>query len=168
MSDPEGNAINKASRSLTSEGGHPSEHPFFADLQPAHREALAACARSVRFPPGAYVLQMNAPADTLYLIDRGRVVLEVGEPGRGPTQVEEVRAGDVLGLSWLFPPFRWHLDARAVEEVTATALAGEEVRRLMDADAQLGRALAMRLLATVYQRLERTRLQRLDVYRGRA
>jgi CRP-like cAMP-binding protein len=145
-----------------------SEHPFFADLPAAQRAALIACAHSVRFAPSAYMLQMNAPADTLYLIDRGRVVLELSEPGRGPTQVEEVRAGDVLGLSWLFPPYRWHLDARAVDEVEATALAADQVRRLMDADAQLGRTLAMRLLATVYHRLERTRLQRLDVYRGRA
>jgi CRP-like cAMP-binding protein len=144
-----------------------SDHPFFNGLSPTQRETLIRSARPVHFAAGAYVLQMNAPADALYLIERGRIVLEINEPGRGPTEVEEVRGGDILGISWLFPPYHWHLDARAVEEVEATVLVAEEVRRLMDQDAVLGRALAVRLLDTVIRRLERVRLQRLDVYRGR-
>jgi CRP/FNR family transcriptional regulator, cyclic AMP receptor protein len=149
------------------QGAPMSEHPFFAGLDAAQRQALGAEARPLRVPAGVFIFHMNQPADALYLVDRGRVVLEVDEPGVGPTQLEEVHGGDVLGLSWLFPPYRWQLDARAAEAVEATALPAAHVRRLIETDAALGRTLALRLLGKVYERLERARLQRIDVYRGR-
>lgn len=141
-----------------------TEHPFLQGLAPAHRERLLAGARRVQFAAGAFVFHLNGAAENLYLVERGRVVLEVHEPGRGQTRVEEVGAGDLLGLSWLFPPYRWHLDARAAEAVEATVIPAPPVRTAMESDAELGRALAMRVLAKTYQRLERVRLQRLDVY----
>jgi CRP-like cAMP-binding protein len=143
-----------------------SLHPFLEGLESTQREQLLAGARRERFAAGAFVFHMNGAADGVYLIEEGRVTLEVGDPGRGPTQVEEVRAGDLLGLSWLFPPYRWHLDARAAGPVEATVLSGAQVRARMEADPALGRAIALRLLAKVYDRLVRARLQRLDVYRG--
>ena len=36
---------------------------------------------------------------------------------------------DVLGWSWLFPPYRWHLDARALAPVRALGFDGACLRR---------------------------------------
>jgi CRP-like cAMP-binding protein len=143
-----------------------SEHPFLQGFDPAQREKLLAGARRERFSPGAFIFHLNGAADAVYLVEQGRVGLEVDEPGRGPTQVEEVRAGDLLGLSWLFPPHRWHLDARAIDAVELTVLPAAHVRALLDTDPALGRTLALRVLGKVYERLVRARLQRLDVYRA--
>jgi CRP-like cAMP-binding protein len=143
-------------------------HPFLEGFTPSQLDALAACARTVRHEAGSYIFHMGEPAEALLLVERGRAVLEVNEPGRGAIRMETVGAGDVLGLSWLFPPFRWHLDARALDTFEATALDADVLKRLIDEDPALGRTVAMRLLGKVYERLERTRLQRLDVYRGHA
>jgi CRP-like cAMP-binding protein len=140
-----------------------TDHPFLRGIDAA---PLIAAAHRERFAAGSFVFHMNGPADALYLVERGRVVLEMDEPGRGPTQLEEIGPGDLLGISWLFPPKRWQLDARAVEETEATVLPAAGLRNAIDTDAQLGRALALRLIAELYQRLTHTRLQRLDVYRG--
>ena len=39
--------------------------------------------------------------------------------------IETIEAGEVLGWSWLFPPYRWHFDARALAPVRATAFDGD-------------------------------------------
>ena len=87
-------------------------------------------------------------------------------PGRGSVQLESLGSDDMLGLSWLFPPERVQLDARAVEPVVALAFDGACLRGKMDADPTLAYALTRRMLAETHKRLERVRLQRVDVYRG--
>ena len=75
-------------------------------------------------------------------------------------------AGEVLGWSWLYPPYRWNFDARAVEPVRAFALDGNCLRAKCEADHDFGYELVKRFLQQVHMRLERTRLQLLDVYRA--
>ncbi|MGZ3460209.1 MAG: cyclic nucleotide-binding domain-containing protein [Archangium sp.] len=144
------------------------EHPFLRGLSAEQVKAIACDARAVSFPPGALLLREGDPADTLYLLRAGRVALETNIPGQGPTRLETLKAGDILGLGWLFPPYRWHLDGRAVEPVEAFALGVECLRGPSPEHPVLEPALAMRLLRQLYERLERVRMQRLDVYKGSA
>lgn len=144
------------------------QHPFLRGLSPEQVSAIACNTHEQSFPAGALLLREGEQADTLYLLRSGRVVLELNTPGRGPTQLETLKAGDILGLSWLFPPYRWHLDARAVEPVNTFALDASCLRGPTPEHPVLEPALAMRLLRHLYDRLERVRLQRLDVYRAGA
>jgi CRP-like cAMP-binding protein len=125
---------------------------------PLSREAL--------FTAGTYLLREGEPASQLYLIIDGRVALEQNVPGRGPERLEDLGPGDIVGLSWIFPESRWVLDGRALAPTLALVLDAAALRREMDADAELGLALATRLIQQLYHRLERARLQRLDVYRS--
>jgi CRP-like cAMP-binding protein len=141
-------------------------HPFARDLSEPQLRRLLTCTRSVRFPAGAFLLQEGGQADTLYLLRTGRVALEQHVPGRGPTQLESLGPGDILGLSWLFPARNWTLDARAVEPVEAFALDSACLKEQMATDASLGLLLATRLIQQLYQRLVAVRLQRLDLYQA--
>ena len=134
------------------------KHPFLAGLATAHLERLSGCARAVSFPQDSFILREGGEAETLYLLVSGRVALEIHVPSRGPIQVES------LALHWLFPPRRWVLDARAAEPVLAIAIDAACLRELIDEDPALGCAVTNRLLRQLYSRLERVRLQRLDVY----
>lgn len=141
-------------------------HPFTQGLSDAQLEKLVPCARLARFPAGAAIFHEGAVADALYLILEGRVALEQNVPGKGALQLENLSAGDILGLSWLFPGGRWILDARAIEPTEAVVLEAGRLREQMDSDAALGFAVSKHVIHQLYQRLERVRLQRLDVYRG--
>jgi CRP-like cAMP-binding protein len=141
-------------------------HPFLDGLAPPQIARLAACARETSFPPGAVILREGGDADAFYLVLDGHVALEVHVPGCGAKEVESLVGGDVLGLHWFFPPRRWVLDARAVETVRAIALDASCVLARLEEDPALGFAVATRLLRQLYSRLERTRLQRLDLYGG--
>lgn len=144
------------------------EHPFVRGATPAVIARLAQLARPATFSAGSFVLREGDEADTLYLVTHGRVVLEVHVPGHGSTKVETVEGGDILGLHWLFPPRRWVLDARAAAEVHALALHAPSLRAAMEDDPVFGYAVSERLLEHLYDRLARSRLQRLDVYKSGA
>jgi CRP/FNR family transcriptional regulator, cyclic AMP receptor protein len=140
------------------------EHAFLKEISGDAAALLVSCAKNVRFRPGEFLLREGQPADTFFLIRIGRVVLESNVPGRGPTQLEDLEAGAVLGLSWLVAPYRYHVDARAAEPVVALAFDAACLRGKMEGDHDLGFALTRRLFAEAVARLERVRLQRLDVY----
>lgn len=145
-----------------------AEHAFLRDLSPEHIAFLTGCARNVRHEAGAYLIREGEDAGAMYLLREGRVALEIASPGRETAVVETLGPGDVLGWSWLFPPYRWHLDGRAVEPVRALAFDGACLRAKMESDPALGYRIATRLLYQTHQRLERLRLQQLDVYRAGA
>lgn len=141
-------------------------HPFVEGLSQAQLEALVPCAKVARFGGRALVFREGEPADALYLLVGGRVVLEQQIPGGPSVQVESLAGGEMLGLSWLFPNARWTLRARAIEPTVAVVLDARCVHRRMEEDAVLGVAVAKHVIEQLYQRLERVRLQRLDVYRS--
>ncbi len=141
-----------------------SAHPLLAGL-PGHAVAtIAGCAQNVSFNPGELLLAESDPADTLYLLRRGRVAIEVHSPSRGPIVIETVGPGGVVGWSWLVPPYRWHFDARAVEAVGAVAVDGACLRDKAEADPALGYALMKRVAGVLLERLQMTRLRLLDLY----
>jgi CRP/FNR family transcriptional regulator, cyclic AMP receptor protein len=142
------------------------EHPFLRGLDDRHLEFLAGCASNVRYAADEFLFHEGQEANASYVVRTGRIALEIGVPGRGPTQLQTVEAGEVLGWSWLYPPYRWQFDARAVEPVRAFALDGNCLRAKCEADHDLGYELVKRFLLQVHMGLERTRLQLLDVYRA--
>jgi CRP-like cAMP-binding protein len=140
------------------------QHDFLKELSGEDGRLLVSCAKNERFETGEFLLREGAEANTFYLLRVGHVALEVVVPARGVVQMETVGPGDVLGLSWLVPPYRSHMDARAVEPVVALAFDGACLRGKMEADHDLGFWLTLRLFQKAYARLERVRLQRVDVY----
>jgi CRP/FNR family transcriptional regulator, cyclic AMP receptor protein len=141
------------------------EHPFLRGIQQRHLEFLTGCAANVRYGAGEFVFKEGQESNAAYLLREGRIALEIAVPGRGPAELQTVEAGEVLGWSWLYPPFRWQFDARAVEPVRAFALDGNCLRAKCEADHDLGYELVKRFLYQVHLRLERTRMQLLDIYR---
>jgi hypothetical protein len=72
--------------------------------------------------------------------------------------------GEMIGLSWLIPPYRWRYDAKALELVRAIALDATCLRNKCEADHHLGYELMKRFVPVMVDRLHTTRLQLLDVY----
>ena len=142
-------------------------HPFFADLAPPHLATVVSCAANVTFEAGEFLLREGAPADRFYVLRHGKIAVESFVPGRGAVTIETLEAGDVLGWSWLFPPYMAHFDARAMTFVRALSLDGACLRGKCDTDAGLGYDLTRRFAQVQMQRLEATRMQLLDLYGSR-
>ena len=125
---------------------------------------LAGCSTTDGFDRGEMIFREGDPANTFWLIRHGRVALEVHSPSRGGLAIETLEPGDVLGWSWLFPPDRWHYDARALEDVRAVAVDGACLRGKCDDDPVFGYDMLRRFSAVMVDRLQATRLRLLDIY----
>lgn len=141
-----------------------SEHPFFKGIEPQRLQFIASCASNVRFEPGEFLFREGEDANNFYVIRGGKVSIEVFSPKRGAITIQTVTEGDVLGWSWLFPPYRWHFDAKAVELTRAISLDGKCLRNKCEVDHDLGYDLMKRFSEVMIQRLQATRLQLLDLY----
>lgn len=141
-----------------------AEHPFFKDLPPDDLAFIAGCGKNVHFDAGRYLFREGEAADQFYIIRHGRVALEYFVPERGPLITETVDEGDVLGWSWLFPPYRWSSDARAIELTRAVALDGACLRRKCEEDVRLGYELMRRFAQIIMARLQATRVRLIDIY----
>jgi CRP-like cAMP-binding protein len=140
------------------------EHRFFAGLSEDVIRLVAGCTRNVRFEAGAYLFREGAPADEFFLVRHGRVALEMASPGRAAVTFQTVPEGEVVGLSWLIPPYRWAYDARALELVRAIGIDARCLRQKCESDHEFGYAMMMRFVPVLVERLQATRLQVLDVY----
>jgi CRP-like cAMP-binding protein len=141
-----------------------TESPFLQGVQPQHLQLITSCASNVRFEGGQYLFHEGEEAEQFFLMRHGRVALEVFSPNRGAITIQTVEAGEVLGWSWLVPPYQWRFDAKAIDLVRAIALDGKCLRKKCEEDHDLGYDLLKRFSHIIEQRLEATRLQLLDVY----
>ena len=141
-----------------------AQHQFFTDLGPEYLQLVTGCASNVRVEQDAFIFREGEEANQFYLIREGRVALQVFSPDRGHITVETLGEGDILGWSWLIPPYNWHFDAKALDLTRAIALDGKCLRRKCEEDHHLGYEILKRFAHIIEQRLESTRLQLLDLY----
>jgi len=144
-----------------------AEHPFFAGLDHGFITLMVSCASNVRFKSGTSILKEGDQANTFYLIREGRAAVEVSAPPHKPIIIATLGLGDILGWSWLLPPFQWKFNARAVEDVRAIALDGECLRTKCEENHDLGYEVLKRFAQIMEQRLDATLRQLLDVYGAR-
>jgi CRP-like cAMP-binding protein len=139
---------------------------IFAGLSTAELELVSAAAHPVRFGTGERLFREGTPAHGCWLIHDGCVALDLMIPGRGRVVVQTLGSGDVLGWSWLLPPYEWHFGAVAVRPTTATELDTDQLRALAEQDSHFGYVLALSLFQACVQRLQATRARLLDLYRS--
>ena len=139
-------------------------HAFLDGLDTAACDLVYGCARQVSFDAGTYLFHEAEPADELYLIREGRVALEVAVPGQGTLTFQTLTQDEVVGVSWLVPPYRWAYDAKALDPVRAIAVDARCLRDACDSDHDFGYALMKRFVPILIERLQATRFQIADVY----
>ena len=141
-----------------------AEHPFFSGLESHFPNLLTGCASNSRFDENTYIFKEGEEANEFYMIRAGRVALEIFAPQRKPIVISTLGEGEILGWSWLLPPYQRNFHARAIEPVRAIALDGKCLRAKCEQNHDLGYEMLKRFALILEQRLEATRFQLLDVY----
>ncbi|MGB9487822.1 MAG: cyclic nucleotide-binding domain-containing protein [Terriglobia bacterium] len=144
-----------------------SEHPFLNDFPDRHLELVVGCASNVRLEAGQFIFHEGEEANTFYLIRQGKVALQIFSERRGPLTILTLGEGEILGWSWLFPPYRWKFSARTLEPTRVFAIDGQCLRAKAEQDHELGYELLKRFAYVVEARLEAMRLQLINVYQDR-
>ena len=141
-----------------------AEHPFLEGIDERCLGLMVGCASNVRFDAGKVLIREGEEASRFYLIREGKVALEVYVSHRGKITIQTLGEGDVLGWSWLIPPYRWKFTARAIEPTRALAMDGTCLRAKAEQDYALGYDLLNRFSRIIVERLEATTLQLINVY----
>ena len=134
-------------------------HPFLHGMSREQLAPLAEAATDVRFPAGYRLFEDGSHAAHFWLIRSGYVALDMHVPGEGRVRVETIGMGELIGWSWLFPPFTYAFGAVTVNPVEAFEFDGRAVRACCEADPELGYELTRRLARVIAHRLQATRVR---------
>lgn len=132
------------------------DHPLFHGLNGRHRHILAECSMRARFAAGEMVVETGEPANCFYLVVSGVIALAT-PGGRAPLRVQSIGAGDILGWSWLFPPYYWHFNAIAEAPTEAIFFYGSRLHQECDRNHDFGYELFKRMSQILVARLQATR-----------
>ena len=141
-----------------------AEHPFFKGLEQAYLELLTGCASNVRFDAGQFIYREGEEANQFFIIRQGKVAMEICPPEGEPITLQTVTDGEILGWSWLVPPYHWRFDVQAVELTRAIVFDGKCLRNKCAEDHSFGYEILHRLVPVMGRTMEAARLQLLDVY----
>lgn len=140
------------------------EHPFFQDTSENDIKIISECGKNVFFDSGIMIARERDPADWFYLIRHGKIAIETTLPQHGSVILQTLSDGDILGWSWLFPPYLWTFDVRTIEPTRAIALNGACLRTKCDQDFRMGYFLMKKFAQIMTDRLQSTRIRLLDIY----
>lgn len=139
-------------------------HPFFAGMSEPMLDKLAGCATTRTFKTGHRVLREGACADHFVTLLSGCIAVEITTPDSGRKTLQTLHAGDILGWSWLVPPYRWTFSATAREDTDVVLFDAPCLRRVLEHDHELSYHLMPRFVAVMSERLRNARHQMLDLY----
>ena len=134
-------------------------HPFLHGMSRDHLSVLADTARDVTFPARHRLFEDGGSATRFWLIQSGHVSLDLYVPGQSRMKIDSIGMGELLGWSWLFPPYRWAFGAVAVRRIEAFEFDARMVRACCQADPELGYDLTQRLARVLAKRLQATRVR---------
>lgn len=137
-------------------------HQFFKDLPEKYFKVILGCTTHVVFKAGDIILKEQESADKFYLIRSGSVAIYIDKPRE--ITIQTIGEDDILGWSWLIPPYRYRFSAKAVQNTRALALDGKCLREKCEKNSEMGYELFKRLVGVFTQRLEAARIQLLNIY----
>lgn len=141
-----------------------AEHPFVKGLEKEHIQLILGCAKNVVIEAGKYLFKENEEANSFYIVRKGKIALEIYSPEKGAIVIQTIGEGEMIGWSWMVPPYQWKFDTRAIELTRLIELDGTCLRTKCESDPKLGYEIMKRLANVFEQRINSLRLQLLDLY----
>ena len=137
-------------------------HTIFSSLQPAYIEALADYAEEKAFTAGDLLFNQEEPAEHFYILIEGAIEVEVPAIAGPNLVVQSLGADDVLGWSWLIPPYKWTFEAKATADSKVLVFDGKALLQHCEKDHDFGYSLMKRFAGLMSERLHAARLKMMD------
>jgi CRP/FNR family transcriptional regulator, cyclic AMP receptor protein len=140
-------------------------HEFLRGLGARFLGEIAPHTERREFPTGHTIAREGDPAWEFFLIEVGKVGLEIASHDRPRLTVLTLGPGEVFGWSWLVAPHRWRVDARTLKPTRVLVVEGSQLRHALESHPADGYHFLLRIVPILAQRLDATQLQVFDVYR---
>jgi len=143
-------------------------HRFLRGMPDHHLSFLAGVTSLVTVPAGHRFFEVGGVATHFWLIRAGQIAIDLLAPGDGRAVIQTLGRGEMVGVSWFFPPFQWQFGAVAVQPAELFECDAAAVRGHCEADPGFGYEFTRRMIVVVAGRLQATRGQLLGEITGRA
>jgi len=139
-------------------------HSILRALSEPQLAVVAANAATRRVAAGEVLFRQGDRATRFYMVRDGSI--RVGVPAiNGPAlDVQQLGSGEVLGWSWLIPPYRWTFEAQAVRDSTLVEFDGEALLRACEQDPVLGYAVMKIFAELMSARLQAARARMMEAW----
>lgn len=139
-------------------------HPFLEGFDTEFLAAASEGAEALELPPEAMIFHSGERARHLYLMLEGKVALEIEAPDHPRITIQTIGPREVLGWSWLVPPYTWPVDARVLKPTRVIALDAGVLERYLEAHPDVGYRFLRRLIPVIAKRLDEARIQLVDIH----
>jgi len=139
-----------------------SNHAFFSGMDNSFVKFLSDSVTELQIPKGSVLFQYGKPADKFYLLRKGQVSVHVPAL-MGPTlDIQTLGEDQILGWSWLIPPYRWNFQARALEDSDLLEFDGSAILTRCEEDPKFGYDVFKRFAELMSKRLDAARQKMMD------
>jgi CRP-like cAMP-binding protein len=143
------------------------DNSIFSALDPEELEFLAGAATTEQMEPGHVVFRLGERARHFYLILSGEIAIEIPAI-EGPTLfLQHLKPGQVLGWSWLIPPYQWSFMARTEQPAEVIRFDGATVLERCESDPSFGYHLLRAFSAMMSERLGHARRRIMEEWQAK-
>jgi CRP-like cAMP-binding protein len=130
--------------------------PFFEGLSLAQRALLRQIFEPCDYYPNTLIFEQGDPADYLYLVVSGEVVVNYKPDDGPPITVARVQPGGMVGWSAALGSRIYTSRAECLVYSEMLRVRGSDLRRLCEQHGETGRIILDRLATMIAQRLRNT------------
>lgn len=139
-----------------------STHAFFSGMEDSFVKFLSNSATELRIKEGEVLFQQGKRADKFYLLRNGRISVQVPALMGPALEIQALDKDQILGWSWLIPPYRWNFLARALEDSNLLEFDGSAILARCEEDPNFGYELFKRFATLMSERLDAARQKMMD------
>lgn len=133
------------------------KHEVFESLSEAYLIKLAEQTQVVAYEAGETIFRAGDPASFFFLLMDGQIGIYTGMNSGGEVLVHTVDAREILGLSWIVPPYRWEFDAKAIAACNLIKFDGVAIREQCERDPVFGYGTLKKVVGLMLGRLHGVR-----------
>lgn len=147
---------------MSSKQDYLATHAFFKGMNEDFIRLLSEFVTERHVGKGEVLFQPGKPADKFYLLRSGQVSVQVPALVGPPLELQTLGEHQLLGWSWLIPPYRWSFLARALEDSEVYEFDGRAILAHCEKDPKFGYELFKRFTALMSERLDAARQKMID------
>ncbi|MFT5124337.1 MAG: CRP/FNR family cyclic AMP-dependent transcriptional regulator [Kiritimatiellia bacterium] len=143
--------------SVESDIAYLREIPAFQRLDDEHLRFVADCAETIAVAQDEVVFHADGPADAFYLVVQGTIGLYHTSNADDWVHVQNIEPRELLGWSWMVPPYEWEFSARAPGSAILMRFDAKRIRARCEQEPAFGYQVMRRVCEQMLTRLHAMR-----------
>jgi CRP/FNR family transcriptional regulator, cyclic AMP receptor protein len=139
-----------------------SSHEFFSGFSDDALKFLCECSNTHEIKKGQILFRQGESADKFYVLRNGLISIQMPAIIGPNLEIQTLGTNQVLGWSWLIPPFKWNFQAMAEEDSELLMFDGTAILARCEQEPRFGYELLKKFAELMSMRLDAARQKMMD------